>query len=78
MRGVTTKNFKMAALAKISKEQFVKENYPDLSKHNNIMASNLTFEVSRLFFSLVKSMEWKTTMGSPAQNSKFQGAVENS
>ncbi len=36
----------MAGIAKLSREEFAKENYPDLSKHNNIMASNLTFEVS--------------------------------
>ena len=52
VRGVTTKICKMATLAKMSKEQFAKENYPDLSKHNNIMASNLTFEVSQTDYSL--------------------------
>lgn len=43
---------KMSHLAKLPKEQFAKENYPDLSKHNNIMASNLTFEVSQVDYYL--------------------------
>ena len=48
---MTTKNCKMTTLEKMSKEQFAKENFPDLSKHNNIMASNLTFEVSQIDYS---------------------------
>ena len=47
----------MTTLEKMSKEQFAKENFPDLSKHNNIMASNLTFEVSHTDYSLSRVCE---------------------
>ena len=32
------------------KKYNAKDNFPDLSKHNNVMASHLTFEVSEPFF----------------------------